>query len=391
MTEHELLRDLVGAFAAGAGPEEARLDDAGLDAAARGADDRFWTALGDEAEYHGVAPLVGPALAAWSRRNPGRLPERVGLTFAVLAGRHRRASAERERCIDELIGAFAEAGLRMVLLKGACLGHLIYPAPALRPMADIDCLVAPAEVAKAALIARTHGFSFAERHVSRFAGRMHHLPSAQRSQNGFQISLEIHTDALAPDDGGSLALDSLSEPLRPFARGEAPGGLAFGHLDMLRHLTRHALEPARRLRLIHLLDIVRYQAIFGGEIDRARLAREFPALAVALEMIALVFSPAGQGFGTQQAGAPDGIGLGMTPLAELLASDAGLAAKLKALLAPPPWWLHAYYGVPAGKSLLPCRMVRHPAKVTRWVARRLLAVAVPAIGAAAATEGRRGT
>ena len=381
MTEHELLRALVGAFATGAGPTDARLDGPRLDAAPAADDEQFWTALVNEAEHHGVAPLVGPALASWSQRHPGRVPASTGLAFAVLASRHRRASAERERCIDELIEAFAAAGLPMVLLKGACLGHLIYPAPALRPMADIDCLVAPAHAPRAASLARALGFSFAERHVSRFAGRMHHLPSAQRSQHGFRISLEIHTDALAPDDGGSLTLAALSEPLRPFARGDGPGGLAFGHIDMLRHLTRHALEPGGRLRLIHLLDIARYQAIFGPAIDRARLARDFPALAVALEMIGLVFAPA------DPAGAPAGIGHSMTPLAELLASDASLPAKLKALFAPPPWWLHAYYGIPADNSLLACRTVRHPAKVFGWVSRRLLAVAGSSLGAAKQSRG----
>jgi hypothetical protein len=161
---------------------------------------------------------------------------------------------------------------------------------------------------------------------------------------------------------------------------------------MLRHLTRHALEPARRLRLIHLLDIVRYQAIFRDEIDGARLRRAFPALAVALQMIAMVFAPQTS---LSAAGAlaprPDGVGLGMTPLSELLSSQAAVPAKLAALLDPPPWWLHAYYGVPADKSLWPCRMVRHPARVTHWIVRRLLAVAGPAIGASSRPATVRGT
>jgi hypothetical protein len=378
MTEHEFLRALVAAFATAGAPDAARFDHAMRAAAAQTGYESFWTAVINEAEHHGVAPLVGSALAPWSRGHPDLLPDDVGPTFAVLASRHRRAAAERERCVDELIAAFAEAGLPMVLLKGACLGHLIYAAPGLRPAVDIDCLVAPADADRAAAVARSLGFAFADRHVSRFAGRMHHLPTAQRGQNGFKVSLEIHTDAMAPDDGGSLTLASLSEPLRPFARGAARPGLAFGHVDMLRHLTRHALEPARRLRLIHLLDIARYQLIFGDEIDRARLTREFPALAVALDMIGLVFSPDGGGVGGPRAGVPDGVGLGMTPLSELLAGGAGFAGALGALFDPPRWWLHAYYGVAAGKSLLPCRMVRHPAKVTGWVARRLLAVAAPA-------------
>jgi len=381
MTEHEILRALVGAFADGGGADQARFDRAIRLAAAEAGNRAFWTALINEAEHHGVAPLIGSALADWSRAQPSFLPDDVGPTFAVLAARHRRAATERERCIDELIPAFSVAGLRLVLLKGAALGHLIYPGPGFRPAVDIDVLVDASNVTAAATRARAHGFVFADRHVSRFASRMHHLPSAERGQNGFKISLEIHTDAMAPDDGGSLTLSSLSEDLRPFGRGDAPAGLAFGHIDMLRHLTRHALEPARRLKLIHLLDIVRYRAVFRDEIDTARLKREFPGLAVALDMIGLVFSGA-DGTRDRRGGVPDGVGLGMTPLSELLAGKPGIAATLRALLDPPAWWLHAYYGVAADKPLWPCRMVRHPARVTSWIARRLLAVATPSAAVA---------
>jgi hypothetical protein len=384
MTEHEFLRALVGAFATAGGPDAAQFDLAMRGAAAQAGHENFWTPVIDEAEHHGVAPLIGSALAAWSKALPrdqaSFLPDSVAPTFAVLAARHRRAAAEREHSVDELVTAFAAAGVRLVLLKGAALGHLIYAGPSLRPAVDIDVLVAASDIARAAALARAHGFAFAERHVSRFASRMHHLPSAERSRNGFKVSLEIHTDAMAPDDGGSLTLSSLSEPLRPFARGDAPQGLAFGHIDMLRHLVRHALEPARRLKLIHLLDIVRYRAVFRDQIDGSRLKREFPGLAVALDMIGLVFLPP-EAMRSGRDGIPAGVGLGMTPLSELMAARAGMAATLQALFDPPPWWLHAYYGVAADKSLWRCRMVHHPAKLTRWIARRLLAVAAPTMAA----------
>lgn len=368
------LRTMTGAFAGG------DLDAPRFEAAARAgashATPAIWSALVDEAEHHSVAPLVGTALADIAKRDATLVPPDVLRAFAVLGSRRRRASAEQQTCVDDILRAFGDAGLRVVLLKGACLGHLIYRAPADRPMTDIDILVDGAEADRAAALARTLGFAFADRHVSRFAGRMHHLPSAQRDQNGFAMSLEIHTDALAPDDSGSLTLAACADALRPFSRGERPAGLAFGHIDTLHHLTRHALEPARRLRLIHLLDIVRYRTAFRGEIDGERLARERPGLAVALDMIDMVFSPdAGQRAGNSAAA---GVGHGMTPLVELLNERPGVVQTLRALLAPPPWWLHAYYGVPATGSLAPCRLVRHPARVAGWIARRLLAVTAPA-------------
>jgi hypothetical protein len=342
---------------------------------ARGLPGALWSALPAEAEHHGVTPLIAPIIAA----APRAVPEDVRRTFVALALRHRRAAAARERSLDRLLQAFAGAGIPVILLKGAALAHLIYPAPELRSMADVDVLIDRSDMARAVAAARDLGFAFAPRHDTPFAGRMHHLPPATTTECGFRITLEIHLDAHSPNQPERLNYAMVATAARPFSRGAGPPGLALGHTDMLRHLSRHAFEPARRIRLVHLYDLSRYAAVFRDEIDWCDLAARFPGVPIAIDLAAQVLTPHGG-----ESDAPAGAGCGMLPLSEI-ATQRGLRRKLAALLDPPAWWLHGFYGVPPGRSLLACRMVRHPATVVRWLTRRLAA------GALASLPGPVGT
>ena len=62
-------------------------------------------------------------------------------------------SASRERTkvmldvCTEILAAFQQAGIETVLLKGAVLAPLIYPDPFQRPLADLDLLIRPKDVA----------------------------------------------------------------------------------------------------------------------------------------------------------------------------------------------------------------------------------------------------
>src|SRR5262249_41056876 len=155
--------------------------------------------------------------------------------------------------------------------------------PDLRPMLDIDVLIDRSDRVAAAAICRELGYDFASRHPSMFMGRMHHLPVAQLSHAGFDIFLEIHTDATSPSYRHRLTTADLSTDPVAFSRGSRPEGLALGHTDMLRHLVRHAFEPARQVRLIHLYDIWRYRTIFADEIDWPEIADRFPFVPIALQ------------------------------------------------------------------------------------------------------------
>jgi hypothetical protein len=216
---------------------------------------------------------------------------------------------------------------------------------------------------------------------------MHHLPVGAATRSGFRIALEVHLDAISADLGGRLTFADLTEEPRPFPRGAGPDGLALGHIDMLRHLARHAFTPARRVRLIHLYDLWRYQAQFHDQIDWHALAERFPDVIVVLGLVAQVFAQ--HSTGAVVAAMPSRIGCGMVPMSEIAEAFPGIVAKLDALLNPPAWWLHGFYGIAPEKSLLACRCLQHPATVARWLVKRLaagMAPPAPAIALAATTN-----
>jgi hypothetical protein len=336
------------------------------------ANDRAWSALADEAEFHGVTPLLAPMVIARFEAARAAIPDDARRMFVALAKRHQRASVAREACIDQLIAAFAVADVPLLLLKGAALAHILYSAPGLRAALDVDILIDPDDEPRARQIVRALGYSFLQEHEPGFARQHHHLPVAIVERDGFTIALEIHRDALSPDQPHSMTLRTMTQPPQIVERGAGPSGLTFGHVDMLHHLARHAFEPAPDVRLIHLYDLLLYRTKFREAIDWCALHRSHPHVSVALQLVDLVFSR-GDEIASHSRGVPTGIGHGMLPLAVIAAADIGLAAKIGKLLNPPAWWLHGYYGVPPGRSLLSCRAVRHPAMVARWLGRRLMA------------------
>jgi hypothetical protein len=336
-----------------------------------GRDDQLWKQLAEETEYHGVTPLVAPMLLALGT---GAVPQAARRMLMALVSRHRRASAAREACVDRLLTAFDAAGLPMLMLKGAALAHTLYPSPELRPSVDIDILIDPVDEGTAADVVRRLGYAFATRSPSKFAGRAHHLPVATMSHAGFPVALEIHRDAMSNDQSDSLTLPGLTEPPQVVDRGRRPPGLAFGHVDMLRHLARHAFEPAWRIRLIHLYDLWRYRIRFRDAVDWSRIEKRHAHVSTALQLVDCVFTPIDdQVAPTGRAAAPAGVGNGMPPLFQVACSDMSMIAKLRAVLDPPAWWLHGYYGVPLERSLWTCRTLQHPSTLVRWLAQRLWA------------------
>ncbi len=326
--------------------------------------------LAQAAEYHGVSTLIAPLVASSSTAMTTAAADEARRMFKALASRHRHATAAREKCLDELLDAFAAAEVTVVVLKGAALGHMIYAEPAMRPTVDIDILVKSRDAGRAAAIAEANGFAFARDHHSRYRGRIHHLPGATKSAGGFEILLEIHDDAVAPDLPERITLDNLSAPPRRFERGAGRPALALGHVDMLRHLTLHAFEPTSEIRLKHLLDLWLYRQAFDAEIPWQELARRSPRTMVALDMAALVFRSDYDKLGLS-AEFVAGIGQAMSALS--LVAKLPIRQRLAALFEPPEWWLRGYYGIPLGSSVARCRIVDHPLTLAGWFGRRMVA------------------
>jgi hypothetical protein len=88
-------------------------------------------------EQHGIGPLV------YSRLSDDSWPIRAALRGAAI----RAAAAEPRRLEDlrALLAAFAERGIRAVIIKGTGLAYDLYSSPELRPRGDTDLLIAEAD------------------------------------------------------------------------------------------------------------------------------------------------------------------------------------------------------------------------------------------------------
>lgn len=324
---------------------------------------RDWNETIRQAELHGLAPYLLMRVEGAG----GEIPARHRKKLKALTFRHSRSSRIRTRALLEILRCFEQRGIDALVLKGAALAHLIYDEPGLRPMRDIDLLVASDRLADAARAASELGYEDAGSGNS--LSDHHHLPTVSRTSGGLRVSLEIHHDALTRDNIGSIRLDNLSEPAREFTM---DGGTArtLGHIDTLRHLCRHALEPGETTKIGSALDIMTYASRHAGGLDWPRLRKDYPEVVTMLQLLGyLVPWPSNLSPHVPEppADPPSGVGAGPLPLS-MVRHGRRRAAKL---LNPSDWWLRCFYNVPPGKSLLYTKLLRHPTRVLFWLWRRL--------------------
>jgi hypothetical protein len=130
-----------------------------------------------------LAAAFGPAFLSWL--DPAAAQGREGRLYQ----RFRRIAALR------LSVALTAAGHRHVALKGMAAAHRLYDDPDIRPMADIDLLVRPAEVPDIVAWLRNRGYELA--------------PARSRSAWGL-VSDASFRPLLAPD--GSVNIDLHVQP-----------------------------------------------------------------------------------------------------------------------------------------------------------------------------------
>ncbi len=329
-----------------------------------------WEPLAEVAERHGLAPLVYQHCKTAGLT----LPAMQTTQLRALTLRHRNAAATRRDVLSEILGALEREHIQVLLLKGAALAHMVYPAPALRPMRDVDLLVSPAHAGSAQQVLRELGFSAPDQHGG-FMHDHHHLPGASRQQNGLMISVEIHHDALSGDVPASIRTDNLTAPVQKFQLGDRTAR-ALGHVDMLRHLCHHTFEPIAEIKLGSVVDLVAYADRFREDIDWGSVNREFPFILNSLHClhyIAPLPTALVAKIGRPETPAPRGLGVGLKPISQILRRGASPGRAARELLDPSDWWLHAYYNVEPGRSLTTTRWLRHPARVGHWLWRRLRA------------------
>lgn len=135
-----------------------------------------WDWLLDRASVHKVSALLAARV-----RDSGagsRLPTRVQcrLDVSLVQAEHRTARAEWT--LQRIGAAFAERGLRVLVIKGSVLAELVYGDPSLRPFFDVDIVVPPETLHAAEEALRDLGYGFAPARVGSLLSAGVRLPGA---------------------------------------------------------------------------------------------------------------------------------------------------------------------------------------------------------------------
>ena len=168
------------------------------------------------AEYHGLSPVVYRHLHALEIGIP-----KISLSeLRAISLRHRAYSKARIIALLDIAEAFRAAGIEFVVLKGMALAHSIYPKPEMRTMSDIDLLVGTKEACYAQGMFEGIGFVSPgnPQKLMRVARSHHHLPLLRRYQEGLEVNVEIHHDALSRDVPFSITMENRVESFRGVPR-----------------------------------------------------------------------------------------------------------------------------------------------------------------------------
>ena len=183
------------------------------------------TAVGqDGAGIRGLVEEVDPdrllRLAVWERSLPplwwklepfveDRWPGNARETFDRAARQRELFGVLLHWRLVEALEVLGEAGIDVLLLKGAALAHRGYAHFTERPMGDLDLLVEPDAAERAWALLREHGWSWdAERYPAEPYETIHHLPPLTDGQET-GARLEVHFGVLPPGHAFRFGADDL--------------------------------------------------------------------------------------------------------------------------------------------------------------------------------------
>ena len=312
-----------------------------------------WDELARQAEEHGLEPLVSAQLRAALILPPGSVADRL----RARTMQHVHASAVRTQVMAVVDRTLHGAGVPYLVLKGAALAHIVYGAPAQRPMRDLDLLVRPGDAPKAADALSQAGFIESPAWIP---DDHHHLPAQSITREGVVVSVELHRHLLNPAPFvRPQGFDDLVARAQTF-EWDGLTLLTLGREDMLWHVYAHAfvtnvLRPS--IRLISVADLIHAITVWADVLDWDRLRRTHPRLSVALPLLD-VLTPFSPSVRTR---------LGRTPRGPVRVDPIAPAYRTMAVrggvLWPQDWWFRMRYGIGDPARWWWYRLAGHPTRV----------------------------
>ena len=333
-----------------------------------------WEGIIELAARQGVSPLL------YHRLSNASLPEPV---LSRLRRHYLRTAADntlRFAAMEEALLAMQKADVSVILLKGAHLAPLVYGNIALRPMVDLDLLVAEGDLQTALEVLAHLGYAPVASEAWMNVGHGHY--SLRRDGH----LVELHQRVGAFLVGAHIDQDSLWERATRTTVGASPARV-LNPGDLLLHTCVHsASHHLLQLGLMPLCDVRQILVHYGGQIvpqeivARAKEWRVARALFLMLSLShTLLGAPVDRAL-LEALAPPDAqehLRLGMQILLNEATQDSPPSTNVTALWGEPSWRarlgvlgrvlvptterMRSLYGVPAGRPVRPWLYLR------RWV------------------------
>lgn len=194
MTNSDQRRLLIDLMAPGCTPDAARLVKM---------DESDWIALLTIARQHRVLPLLHARLRSDGADWP--VPDDVREACAMALHKHSFANMRAQRTLVLAVRVLSAAGIGSVAMKGAYLAFHAYGEAGLRPLRDIDLLVAESRAVEAYRLLCANGFAPVKAESGDAAALLavkHQLPSLICQETGTHLELHhraFHGGAGDPD------------------------------------------------------------------------------------------------------------------------------------------------------------------------------------------------
>lgn len=237
----------------------------GHSAAEEAVPDEEWSGCLAVAARHGVSPLIYRRL-----QDSGVMPR--GEHGAALREHYLSSAAANTLLLRELgavLRALRSAGVPAIPLKGACLAEPIYRDIALRPMADLDLLVRPADMPGAMRVLQALGYA-PDQPFDPAAQPTDFQDMPTMSREGC-APIELHWTLVTPLCNATLDADELdgiwSRAVPTVIAGEP--ALVCAPEDLLLHLCMHASVHHRfyGITLRHFVDIAKVCRHYAAALD----------------------------------------------------------------------------------------------------------------------------
>lgn len=330
-----------------------------------------WDALLQQAESHGMSPLLFRHINAVDCPCPDTFRRSLRLLYL----RHRHSNTILMQTLRRILIALKEEGIRSLVLKGAALCQTIYPEIALRPMRDIDIMVAKEEAEHAQAVVISLGFTESGAAVP---PDHFHLPSLHATIDEIPVCIELHRGLFAttcPPYTRPLKFENLLKTSLSF---EIDGLTAqtFGNEEMLWYLYQHGFHTPLsydRYKTINAADVISLVETKFADLDWEKVKTNYPEVLNVLPLFHYLTPWQKNVANTimrETQSKPAGVGhafQGWPQLRLKEQKEKGFLRILHDTFLPSEWWLKMYYGSSGWSSYFRHRFVTHPRHILWWI------------------------